>query len=250
MNLNNFYQIFINSKSKGFTLIELSVVLIIISLIIAGVLGGQDLIKQSKLQLMIKEINELESAISNFEEKFKYLPGDYPKSAIQFSGKVPNGNGDWKIDRDESASIASSLFLSNDIKKQYAISSGDLRTGENIIKSSLNSGAYWFITHQSGLGSNVAPIYGKSSESIDYAFYTDEDNIKDGIIDSQSAISIDKKIDDGLADSGYVYASVGQNFDETNGCVDALPSANSANYVLTRESSSCRLHFWYDRKSK
>lgn len=245
MNLKNKL---IYNQNKGFTLIELSVVLIIISLIIAGVISGANLINNTKLRLVIKEVRELESFIINFETKFKYLPGDYPNGAIQLGGGIANGDGNWQISRDESAAVARSLTLSGETNKQYATSSGDLVLGENMFKSSVNSGGYWFVTHQSGLGSNVGSVYGKSSESIDLAFYTDANNFRNGLLTSNDSIYIDNKIDDGLASSGYVYASVGQDFDDTNGCVDALPSATSANYLPLRDTHSCRLHFWYDRK--
>ena len=39
----------LRSNRNGFTLIELSIVIVIIGLIVAGVVGGQALVKQAKL---------------------------------------------------------------------------------------------------------------------------------------------------------------------------------------------------------
>ncbi len=62
----------------GFTLIELSIVLVIIGLIVGGVLVGKDLIKSSEIRAQIKQIEEFKIAINNFKGKFGYLPGDMP----------------------------------------------------------------------------------------------------------------------------------------------------------------------------
>lgn len=244
MNLNKFI------NKKGFTLVELSISLIIIALILAAIFSSTSLINNAKLRALLTEVADFEVAISHFEEKFKYLPGDFPQAAVKIGGGIANGNGDWNISKDESLVIARSLYLSNDFKQQYATLAGDIDIGTNIVETSLNSGGLWFVTHQSGLGSNVDSIYGKSSESIDFAAKTDNNNIRNGVIDAKDAVNIDIKIDDGLADSGYIYASVGQDFDDSNGCVDELPSEPAANYVISRDGLSCRLHFWYDRKSQ
>jgi len=46
-------------KNKGFTLIELSIVLVIVGLIVAGVMAGQSIIRSAKLRSVITEVNGL-----------------------------------------------------------------------------------------------------------------------------------------------------------------------------------------------
>ncbi len=70
-----------NHKSKnGFTLIELSIVLVIIGLIVGGVLVGRDLIKTAEIRAQITQIEEIKTAINTFIVKYGYLPGDMPPS--------------------------------------------------------------------------------------------------------------------------------------------------------------------------
>jgi prepilin-type N-terminal cleavage/methylation domain-containing protein len=89
--------------TKGFTLIELSIVLVIIGLIVGGVLVGQDLITSASIRKQISQLSEVETSINVFRIKYDELPCDFSK-ATQFFGTtdskgyiVGNGNGNGKI---------------------------------------------------------------------------------------------------------------------------------------------------------
>ena len=62
----------------GFTLIELSIVLVIIGLIIGGVLVGRDLIAAATIRSQISQIEKYQAAVNTFRSKYGYLPGDIP----------------------------------------------------------------------------------------------------------------------------------------------------------------------------
>ena len=63
-------------KKQGFTLIELSIVLVIIGLIVGGVLVGQDLIKAAETRATVAQVEKYNTAINTFRSKFNGLPGD------------------------------------------------------------------------------------------------------------------------------------------------------------------------------
>ena len=63
-------------KNKGFTLIELSIVLVIIGLIVGGVLVGQDLIKAAEIRATVSQVEGYNSAVNTFRLKYNGLPGD------------------------------------------------------------------------------------------------------------------------------------------------------------------------------
>src|ERR1700744_2868548 len=70
---------------QGFTLIELSIVLVIIGLIVGGILVGQDLIRAAETRAQISQIEKYNSAVNTFRGKFGALPGDMALSvANQF----------------------------------------------------------------------------------------------------------------------------------------------------------------------
>lgn len=80
--------------SFGFTLIELSIVLVIIGLISGGILLGSDLIRTAEIYRQIKQIEELQTATNTFRVKYNCLPGDCA-NAVNFGfGTVDSDNGD------------------------------------------------------------------------------------------------------------------------------------------------------------
>ena len=62
---------------RGFSLIELSIVLIIIGLLVAGITSGQSLIESAKVRSLMNEIREYETAVHVFRTKNdNRFPGD------------------------------------------------------------------------------------------------------------------------------------------------------------------------------
>jgi prepilin-type N-terminal cleavage/methylation domain-containing protein len=86
-------------SARGFTLIELSIVLVIIGLITGGVLAGRDLIRASELQSVITDFQKFETAVNTFRGKYNCLPGDCANATLFFgqtaqacvAGTGPNG---------------------------------------------------------------------------------------------------------------------------------------------------------------
>ncbi len=105
-------------SNNGFTLVELSIVIIIIGFLIAGVSAGTSLIASSKLNATITIERQLEQAIYTFKAAYGFLPGDFPNASdywpssycipgdtnVQFDNCNGNGNGTW----DEECSTACS----------------------------------------------------------------------------------------------------------------------------------------------
>lgn len=94
------------SKS-GFTLVELSIVLVILGLLVGGVLAGQSLIHSAELRAQIRQIQEYELAVNSFKLKYLCLPGDCD-NATKFFGAtdadghtVNDGDANGRIDTDD-----------------------------------------------------------------------------------------------------------------------------------------------------
>ena len=63
-------------REDGFTLVELSIVLVIIGLIIGGILAGQDMIRAAEVRSTIAQIEKFNTSVNTFRDKYAYIPGD------------------------------------------------------------------------------------------------------------------------------------------------------------------------------
>ncbi len=81
------------AKRKGFTLIELSIVLVIIGLIVGGVLVGQDLIKAAEIRATVGQIEKYNAAVNTFRGKYNGLPGDLISTAATAFGLTTRNGG-------------------------------------------------------------------------------------------------------------------------------------------------------------
>jgi prepilin-type N-terminal cleavage/methylation domain-containing protein len=79
------------SRRGGFTLIEMSIVLVIIGLIVGGVLVGQDLIRAAHVCAEITQIEKFNTAVNTFYGKYQALPGDMNQSTAQRNGFAARG---------------------------------------------------------------------------------------------------------------------------------------------------------------
>ncbi len=92
-------------KHKGFTLVELAIVLVIIGIILGSILKGQELIKNAKVKRMINDMRSLEAMIWTYYDRKKRFPGDCNQNGIigfnapnDTVGAIPSDNIDPTID--------------------------------------------------------------------------------------------------------------------------------------------------------
>lgn len=63
-------------KQAGFTLIEIAIVLVIVGLLLAGVLKGQEMIENGRVKAAANDLNGVAAAYSSYLDRYKRLPGD------------------------------------------------------------------------------------------------------------------------------------------------------------------------------
>jgi prepilin-type N-terminal cleavage/methylation domain-containing protein len=73
-------------KKNAFTLLELAIVLVIISLLIGAILGGAAMINNAKIRRQVKDLQGLYAGCYTYFDKFEQLPGDR------------DGNGEFDTD--------------------------------------------------------------------------------------------------------------------------------------------------------
>jgi prepilin-type N-terminal cleavage/methylation domain-containing protein len=87
-------------NQKGFTLIEIAIVLVIIGLLIGGVLKGQEMIRNAEIGNVISDTQGLSAAMYAYRDRYRAIPGDDALATTHLSGVagVANGDGDGVID--------------------------------------------------------------------------------------------------------------------------------------------------------
>jgi prepilin-type N-terminal cleavage/methylation domain-containing protein len=79
---------------RGFTLVELAIVLVIIALVLGGVLKGQEMVTQAKVKSAISDFSGLSAAYYGYQDRYRAIPGDDPGAAGRWPGAAAgDGNG-------------------------------------------------------------------------------------------------------------------------------------------------------------
>jgi prepilin-type N-terminal cleavage/methylation domain-containing protein len=91
-----------HTSHTGFSLIELSIVLVIIGLLTGGILVGRSLINLAQIRAQISQIEKFDTAVKTFQLKYNCLPGDCSQAVIfglgSSGGPGDNGNGNAHIE--------------------------------------------------------------------------------------------------------------------------------------------------------
>jgi len=121
------------SRNRGFTLIELSVVLIVIGMLLTMVLRGTSLLDSAKSTSIIATIKDLTTASRQFKERYRYWPGDLPNAGVSIPNLPAACNmststasiGDGQINTDAEISCAiEELFQAGLIKADFVPATG------------------------------------------------------------------------------------------------------------------------------
>jgi prepilin-type N-terminal cleavage/methylation domain-containing protein len=194
-------------KKKAFSLIELSIVLIIIGLLVAGVTGGASLIKNAELRAVMGEARGYQTAVNSFFARYNGIPGDYGQTGAAQGGDN-NGviNLDNGVNRDEGYIALAVLGNEGFVDATYdrstsAVDFADtsLTPGTEIPASKLQNAGWIFDSNNDT--QNVV-VLTKSIAAYNDAL-TDGSNAAVSLTASD-ALSIDTKSDDGSAASGVV----------------------------------------------
>ncbi|MFN7038325.1 MAG: prepilin-type N-terminal cleavage/methylation domain-containing protein [Alphaproteobacteria bacterium] len=240
-----------NNKASGFTLIELSIVLIIIGLIIGGILAGQELIKSAEARGIMGQLDKYAAAVNAFRLKYDALPGDFAKANTMLTGAPTQGDGNGiiatgtptgtnKVQHNlEELLFWSHLSIINVVEGSYTGSfTGGVNAGTQIPYLKNNRGGLLVYGSDDSINYyhlGIASVNGTgaAASAISTA----------GVLLPDTAYAIDNKIDDGVADKGIVRAMAGIDTVPTFAAT-ACTVTNAATYNLVNTPGYvCQLRY-------
>lgn len=110
-------------RLSAFSLMELSIVLVVIGVLMGAIFKGRELLDIAKIQSIVSDIQNIKIAFHTYQDTYNALPGDDAKATERFGVETPNGNGDGIIDENESINVFKHLYKANDWQTETAPSS-------------------------------------------------------------------------------------------------------------------------------
>jgi prepilin-type N-terminal cleavage/methylation domain-containing protein len=250
----------LKTNKRGFTLIELSIVLIIIGLLIVAVNSGTSLIRNAKLRSITNEAKQYQVAVNSFFMKFDKYPGDFVQALGSGANASVAGNGNDQIEWRVTDANGSSVNEGSNAWLQLidaGVLKEDIRTNMDVAEmmgnslslaipikhyqASAESSAGWIFN--SVVSSSVITNYVQIVKSFNPNFDTDSNaptigsGSNGGSLNTSDSYSIDHKNDDGKRTSGDIR-------DNTGSSGNCGTAADSANYNLTIDTADvCSLAF-------
>ena len=268
-----------NTRAKspfaGFSLVELSIVLVILGLLVGGVLSGQSLIRASELRSVSSDLARYTAAAYSFRDKYFAIPGDMT-NATSFWGTdnlgcpngggstgTCNGNGDALIGNGalgntcENQEFWRQLSLAGLVEGKYTPDTtvqcfSSFTAGKDLPKLRISNGAIG-ISQVGTITSNAAfPGTALWIGSYQNLFFVGANgsavNGMPGggyyLLKPEEVWNLDTKMDDGLPATGNVLSIYPGTYapaaSATTGCVTTNVAATAA-YSLSNSSIVCSM---------
>jgi prepilin-type N-terminal cleavage/methylation domain-containing protein len=214
---------------RGFSLVELSIVLVILGLLTGGILTGQNLIRAAELRSIVSDFQRYQTATQTFRDKYFAMPGDMSNAedfwGAMSSGTCPsatggvgtetcNGDGNGHLDDASAASVSGEEFTywqhmanAGMIEGTYTgiAGSGGVNhdiPGENSPPSKVTNAAFG-VDYRDGTSGSTSdfPLQG---HRIWFGAAKPNNHPNAAALLPEEAWNIDKKLDDGQPGKGKI----------------------------------------------
>ena len=254
-------------RKLGFSLVELSIVLVILGLLVGGVLAGKSLIRAAELRTVTTEYNRHYTGVQSFRDRYFALPGDMTNAtafwgiaggtgndgtcrSTYYTGITTcNGNGDGTLANStgsyESYRFWQHLANAGLIEGSYSGGGAGLYVGGTDVPISKHSaGAIWVTNYTAcPITGNTARFDGNCGNTM---FTAIRDTVTPGWyggLDPSEAWNIDTKSDDGMPGTGRIVAPWSGSYSASG--VKCTLAANSAEmtaaYNISVPDKACLL---------
>lgn len=195
---------------KGFTLVEIAVVLVIIGLLLGGILKGQEMIVQAKIKNVMADFSGLSAAYHGYQNRYRAIPGDDPHAGNRWTGAASgDGNGvvEGTYNRPCPTTVAPSTSNTAPNPLESCLWWDDLRragfVAGNGAHQPSNTGS-GILGVQTGNGAfPPGPVMENAKGNGFVGLIACAANLPDKI-----AVAVDTQMDDGIPNSGVVRAAL------------------------------------------
>jgi len=216
------------SKKQGFSIAELSVVIVASGLMIFGALKAGDIVSKARVSATVSELNEIKSAIQNFKAINDSLPGDMASIKIKKQGETvlnfvgfSSGNGNGKVcwGSGDATSTANESLLANAhlvnggyIDSPISVTAGDFAlaavpSASNLLKSTKLPDVYYTIIAIQKNGSNELAFATPADSTINFS----GNNIVIGGIGAADATAMDTTAESAYFVNNALFATLVPN---------------------------------------
>ncbi len=187
---------------KGFTLVELAIVLVIIGIILGAVLKGQEIINNAKMKRAYNQYREIMAAIYTYYDRYGKFPGDDNTAADRWAG-TRNGNGNGIIEGGTTGTDAApgSMFTCTDTTDTETCALWEHLRLANMISGPQTAGSSRLNpadAYGGTIGVASVPVPSAGGLTVNWIGLTS--------IPTYVAISLDTQNDDGVATTGSIRA--------------------------------------------
>jgi prepilin-type N-terminal cleavage/methylation domain-containing protein len=251
-----------HSHTHAFSLVELSIVLVILGLLIGGILSGQALIRAAELRSITTEYSRYVTATQTFRDKYFALPGDMTNATSFWNAAhatpatcyttasstalTCNGDGNGLIypnaGSNETYRYWQHLANAGLIEGSYdGIEHGAnsySSTTANSPRSKISNGL-WFVWHWGTIVGDANLFAGNYDNFFELGQIVADGDPSNPIIKPEEAWNIDTKIDDGKPGLGKLVVRYWST------CTNAATKDDGATaaYLLTSSAVGCTLIF-------
>ena len=222
-------------KQKGFTLVEIAIVLVIIGLLLGGILKGQELINSARVRNLADQNSGIQAAYYGFIDRFRQVPGDWLNTnASQAIGVTVNqptaaaaNEGNGRVDND----LVEASAVWEQLSKSNFVGGGFTPVGAT---APANVGEY--VTQQVGpVNAFNGPLVLTRNDGYT-GTNADRLNLHMGPnVPVSIARELDVKVDDGLPNTGVLRLSNNATVTTFNGTA----GSTTAGEIFANQSSTC-----------